>query len=88
VFIVLLTQLLLWNALVLGSVRKPVVMFVVVRPSASVAALDVCLRLCYSDSRMSVSMLGGSVVITAWCVLRLRMEGRPPDTEGGCEYIE
>jgi hypothetical protein len=25
---------------------------------------------------------------TAWHVLRLRMEGRPPDKEGSCEYIE
>jgi hypothetical protein len=25
---------------------------------------------------------------TAWCVLRLRVEGSPPDTEGSCEYIE
>jgi hypothetical protein len=23
-----------------------------------------------------------------WRVLRLRMEGRPQDTEGSCEYIE
>jgi len=35
-----------------------------------------------------MSMLGGSLVTTAWRVLRLRMEGRPPDTEGSCEYIE
>jgi len=24
----------------------------------------------------------------AWRVLRLRMEGSPPGTEGSCEYIE
>jgi hypothetical protein len=29
-----------------------------------------------------------SVFTTAWRVLRLRMEGRPPDTEGSCKYIE
>jgi hypothetical protein len=33
-------------------------------------------------------MLGGSLVTTAWRVHRLRMEGRPPDTEGSCEYTE
>jgi len=33
-------------------------------------------------------MLGGSLVTTAWRVLRLRMEERPPHTEGSCEYIE
>jgi hypothetical protein len=35
-----------------------------------------------------ISMLGGSLVTTAWRVLRLRMEGSPPVTEGSCEYIE
>jgi hypothetical protein len=30
----------------------------------------------------------GSLVITAWRILVLRMEGRPPATEGICEYIE
>jgi hypothetical protein len=29
-----------------------------------------------------------TLVTSAWRVLRLRMEGRPPDTEGSCEYIE
>jgi hypothetical protein len=24
---------------------------------------------------------------TAWRVLRFRVEGRPPDTEGICEYV-
>jgi len=33
-------------------------------------------------------MLGGSLVTTAWRVLRLRMEGRPPDTEGSYEFVE
>jgi len=33
-------------------------------------------------------MLGGSLVTTASRVLRLRMEGNPPDTEGSCEYIK
>jgi len=33
-------------------------------------------------------MLGGSFVTKAWHVLRLQLEGRPPDTEGNCEYIE
>jgi hypothetical protein len=27
-------------------------------------------------------------VTTAWRFLRLRMEERPPDMEGNCEYIE
>jgi len=35
-----------------------------------------------------VIMLGGSLVTTAWCVLRLRLEGRPPVTEGCYEYTE
>jgi hypothetical protein len=38
--------------------------------------------------RNVTTMLGESLVTTAWRVLRLRMEGRPPDTEGSCEYIE
>jgi hypothetical protein len=36
----------------------------------------------------SLPILGGSLVTTTWRVLRLRMEGRPPDTEGSCEYID
>jgi hypothetical protein len=27
-------------------------------------------------------------VTTAWRVLRFRMEERPPDMEGSCEYVE
>jgi len=34
------------------------------------------------------AMLCGSLITTAWRVLRLRIEGRPSDTEGSCEYIE
>jgi hypothetical protein len=33
-------------------------------------------------------MLGGSLVTMAWHVLRLQMEGRLPDTEESCKYIE
>jgi hypothetical protein len=33
-------------------------------------------------------MLGEFLVITAWSVLRLRMEGRPPDGDRSCECIE
>jgi hypothetical protein len=33
-------------------------------------------------------MLGVSLVTMAWRVIRLRMEGRLPDTEDSCEYIE
>jgi hypothetical protein len=33
-------------------------------------------------------MLGGIPVPTAWHVLGLRMEERPPDMEVSCEYIE
>jgi len=32
-------------------------------------------------------MLGRSLVATAWHILRLQMEGRPPDTEGSCDLI-
>jgi len=32
------------------------------------------------------SVTSGTVT-TAWRVLRLRMEKRPPDTEGSCQYI-
>jgi hypothetical protein len=35
-----------------------------------------------------ITMLGGPLVTTAWCVLGLWMEGQPPDMEGSCEYIE
>jgi len=34
------------------------------------------------------AMLGGSLVTTACCILRLRMEGSPPDTRANWEYIE
>jgi hypothetical protein len=34
------------------------------------------------------TMLGGIPVRTAWRVLGLRMEERPPDMEVSCEYIE
>jgi hypothetical protein len=37
---------------------------------------------------MMLAMLGGIPVPTAWRVLGLRMEERPPDMEVGCEYIE
>jgi hypothetical protein len=39
-------------------------------------------------SVFSICMLGGAPVTTAWRVLGLRMEGRPPDMEGSCEYTE
>jgi len=32
-------------------------------------------------------VLDESLVTAAWHVLRLWMEGRPPDMEGSCEYI-
>jgi hypothetical protein len=35
-----------------------------------------------------VSMLRGVSVPTAWHVLGLQMEERPPDMEVSCEYIE
>jgi hypothetical protein len=35
-----------------------------------------------------LAMLGGIPVPTAWRVLGLRMEERPPDMEVSCEYIE
>jgi hypothetical protein len=37
---------------------------------------------------MFLVMLGGIPVPTAWRVLGLRMEERPPDMEVSCEYIE
>jgi hypothetical protein len=37
---------------------------------------------------MKTPMLCGSLVTTVWRVLRLRMEGSLPGTEGSCEYIE
>jgi hypothetical protein len=37
---------------------------------------------------MENAMLGGIPVPTAWRVLGLRMEERPPDMEVSCEYIE
>jgi hypothetical protein len=39
-------------------------------------------------TRSSQTTLGGSLVTMAWHGLRLQMEGRPPDMEGSCEYIE
>jgi hypothetical protein len=41
-----------------------------------------------SDEIFAKSMLGGIPVPTAWRVLGLRMEERPPDMEVSCEYIE
>jgi hypothetical protein len=38
--------------------------------------------------KIILSLLSGSLVTTAWHFLRLRMEGRPLDMEGSCEYIE
>jgi hypothetical protein len=35
-----------------------------------------------------LAMLGGSLVTMAWCVLRLWMEGKSPDMESSCKYIE
>jgi hypothetical protein len=37
---------------------------------------------------MFINMSGGSLVTTAWRVLRLRIEERSPDIEGSCEYTE
>jgi hypothetical protein len=38
--------------------------------------------------RGNCAMLGGSLVTTAWRVLRSRMEETPPVLEGSCEYVE
>jgi hypothetical protein len=40
------------------------------------------------QSRYMEAMLGGVPVPTAWRVLGLRMEERPPVMEVSCEYIE
>jgi hypothetical protein len=42
----------------------------------------------YSVVNLTETILGGSLVTTAWRVLRLRMEGSPPVTEGNYENIE
>jgi len=42
----------------------------------------------FSIVTMQGSTLGGSHVTTAWRVLRLWMEGRPPDTDGSSKCIE
>jgi hypothetical protein len=47
----------------------------------------------FSSKKLSMfvrnnAMLGGIPVPTAWRVLGLRMEERPPDMEASCEYIE
>jgi hypothetical protein len=41
-----------------------------------------------SSSYTTNTMLGGILVTTAWRVLKVRMEERPPAMEGRCEYIE
>jgi hypothetical protein len=41
----------------------------------------------FGDVGVGGAMLDGSLFTTAWRVLRLRMEGSPPGTEGSCEYI-
>jgi hypothetical protein len=35
----------------------------------------------------AMSMLSGSLVTTAWRILRFRWRRRPPDMEDSCEYI-
>jgi hypothetical protein len=35
-----------------------------------------------------ISMLGGSLVTTAWRVLKLQTKGQPPAMEGSCKYIK
>jgi hypothetical protein len=40
------------------------------------------------DARLCQVMLRGFPVTTAWPVLGLRIEERPPAVEGSCEYIE
>jgi hypothetical protein len=45
-------------------------------------------ELCFVAEDSVVSRLGGSLVTMAWRVLRLRIEGSPPVTEGSCEYIQ
>jgi hypothetical protein len=42
----------------------------------------------FIKSVLAGSMLGGSLVTTAWHVLRLQMEGSLPVMEGSCEYIK
>jgi hypothetical protein len=37
---------------------------------------------------LTITMLGGSLVTTAWHFLVLQMEGQPPAMEGSCEYNE
>jgi hypothetical protein len=46
------------------------------------------LKFCLYTASVLYFMLGGVPVPTAWRVLGLRMEERPPDMEVSCEYIE
>jgi hypothetical protein len=39
-----------------------------------------------TDCHSVCQKIGGSLVTTAWRILRLRMGGRPPDKEGSCKY--
>jgi hypothetical protein len=45
-------------------------------------------RILYKLTVLTQTMLGGVPVPTAWRVLGLQMEERPPAMEGSCEYIE
>jgi hypothetical protein len=49
---------------------------------------DRVLKRIFGPNRLIDAMLGGIPVPTAWRVLGLRMEERPPDMEVSCEYIE
>jgi hypothetical protein len=42
----------------------------------------------FYDAVDMAAILGESLSTRAWRILKLQMEGRPPDTEGSCEYIE
>jgi hypothetical protein len=56
------------------------------RPLALYLFLPLLIYILYVWERQT--MLGGSLVTTAWRVLRLWIERRPPVLEGSCEHIE
>jgi hypothetical protein len=64
-----------------GSCPRPGFVITSVEPSGSATVVLVDL---YGRSQIELSpyCVGGSLVTTAWCVLRLRMEETPTDMEG------
>jgi len=53
-----------------------------------VLSLCISVVLVFRNYLYILSMYIGFLSTTAWRVLRLRAEGRPPDTMGKCKYIK